>query len=189
MHQLLVFGSAVGAGMINSVTGGGTLLSFPTLIWLGVPSIPPMPTSTVALWPGSLCSVWGFDRLVLLIFFATCLLAAQEAIQRRSDLSAIHTCARSPWLSAAALGAIGFAIYGPQFLVGVFAADLASRKAAATAIGLTGIFGYAGSFLATVVTGRLVDKLGWGAAFTGWFIAAIVGALFTLPLFSKNPRT
>lgn len=100
MHQLLVFGSAVGAGMINSVAGGGTLLSFPTRIWLGVPSIPPMPTSTVALWPGSLGSVWGFDRLVpLLIFFATCLLAAQEAIQRRFDLSAIHTSARSPWLS------------------------------------------------------------------------------------------
>jgi len=37
VHQLLVLASAVGAGMINSVAGGGTLLSFPTLIWLGVP--------------------------------------------------------------------------------------------------------------------------------------------------------
>jgi uncharacterized membrane protein YfcA len=137
VHQLLVFGSAFVAGMINSVAGGGTLLSFPTLIWLGVPSIAANATSTVALWPGSLGSAWGyrrelrgvdsslsalavpsllggligamllyrtptevFDRLVpLLIFFATCLLAGQEAIQRRFDLSAIHTNARSPWLS------------------------------------------------------------------------------------------
>lgn len=96
--------------------------------------------------------------------------------------------ARSPWLCAAALGGIGFAIYGPQFLVGVFAADLASRKAAATAIGLTGIFGYAASFLSNVVTGKLIDKFGWRAAFIGWFTAAIIGALFTLPLLSKNPR-
>jgi uncharacterized membrane protein YfcA len=62
VHALLVFLSAWGAGMINSVAGGGTLLSFPTLIWLGVPSIAANATSTVALWPGSLGSVWGYRR-------------------------------------------------------------------------------------------------------------------------------
>lgn len=39
VHQLLLFGSAFGAGMMNSVAGGGSRLSFPTLIWLGVPSV------------------------------------------------------------------------------------------------------------------------------------------------------
>lgn len=62
MHQLLVFGSAVGAGISNSVAGGGTLLSFPTLIWRGVPSIAANATSTVALWPRSLGSVWRYRR-------------------------------------------------------------------------------------------------------------------------------
>jgi uncharacterized protein len=157
VHQLLVFGSAFGAGMINSVAGGGTLLSFPALIWLGVPSIAANATSTVALWPGSLGSVWGyrrelrdaerslwalavpslaggllgafllsrtpaeiFDRLVpLLIFFATCLLAAQEAIQRRFDLSAIHTNARSPWLSWAMVFQAGVGVYGGYFGAGI----------------------------------------------------------------------
>ena len=33
VHQLLVFGSAFGAGMIDSVAGGGSLLSFPTVLW------------------------------------------------------------------------------------------------------------------------------------------------------------
>ena len=50
------------AGAINSVAGGGTLISFPTLIWLGMPSIPANATNTVALWPGSLGSVWGYRR-------------------------------------------------------------------------------------------------------------------------------
>ena len=62
MHYVLVFGAAAIAGVINSVAGGGTLISFPTLIWLGIPSIPANATNTVALWPGSLGSVWGYRR-------------------------------------------------------------------------------------------------------------------------------
>lgn len=48
------------AGGINSVAGGGTLVSFPTLVWLGLPPITANATSTVAIWPGSLGSIWGF---------------------------------------------------------------------------------------------------------------------------------
>jgi uncharacterized membrane protein YfcA len=50
------------AGAINSVAGGGTLVSFPTLVWLGLPSITANATSTVAIWPGSLGSIWGFRQ-------------------------------------------------------------------------------------------------------------------------------
>src|SRR5687768_13701262 len=50
------------AGAINSVAGGGTLISFPTLIWLGVPAIPANATNTVALWPGTVSSLWGYRR-------------------------------------------------------------------------------------------------------------------------------
>src|SRR5947209_11592078 len=56
------FGSAFLAGAINSVAGGGTLLSFPTLIWLGLNSVTANATSTVAIWPGSLGSLWGYRR-------------------------------------------------------------------------------------------------------------------------------
>src|SRR6516225_9870846 len=48
------------AGGINSVAGGGTLISFPTLVWLGLPPITANATNTVAIWPGSLGSIWGF---------------------------------------------------------------------------------------------------------------------------------
>ncbi len=61
-HELLAFGAAFAAGAINSVAGGGTLISFPTLIWLGLPSIVANATNTVAIWPGSLASAWAYRR-------------------------------------------------------------------------------------------------------------------------------
>jgi len=57
-----VFVAALIAGGINSVAGGGSLVSFPILIWLGVPSIAANATNTVAMWPGTLGSVWGYRR-------------------------------------------------------------------------------------------------------------------------------
>lgn len=92
-----------------------------------------------------------------------------------------------PGWDAAALALIGFAIYGPQFVVGVFATDLASPKAAATAIGLTGVFGYAGSALSGVGTGLLLDRFGWAGGCAGWAVAAVLGALVALPLWSARP--
>jgi hypothetical protein len=62
LHELLVFVTAVIAGGINSVAGGGSLVTFPTLIWLGVPSVTANATNTVAMWPGSLAGVWGYRR-------------------------------------------------------------------------------------------------------------------------------
>jgi uncharacterized membrane protein YfcA len=62
LHALVAFGAAFAAGAINSVAGGGTLVSFPALIWLGLPSIVANATSTVAIWPGSLGGMWGFRR-------------------------------------------------------------------------------------------------------------------------------
>lgn len=58
----LVFLSALIAGMMNSVAGGGTLVAFPTLLWIGVEPIRANVTCTVALWPGSLGAMVGFRR-------------------------------------------------------------------------------------------------------------------------------
>lgn len=49
---------------MNSIAGGGTLLTFPALIALGVPPLTANATSTVALWPGSISSVWGYRALL-----------------------------------------------------------------------------------------------------------------------------
>ena len=61
-HGVVVFVAAFFAGMMNSVAGGGTLLAFPALIWLGVDPIRANVTCTVALWPGSLGAMYGFRR-------------------------------------------------------------------------------------------------------------------------------
>jgi len=60
----VAFGAAFLAGAINSVAGGGTLLSFPALIWLGLNSVSANATSTVAIWPGTVGSAWGYRREV-----------------------------------------------------------------------------------------------------------------------------
>ena len=79
--------------------------------------------------------------------------------------------------TAALLGAAGFFIYGPQCLLAVAAANLATRKAAATAIGLTSIFGYASTVLSGWGLGALVQHYGWNAAFAGLIIVAGFGSL------------
>jgi uncharacterized protein len=58
----IVFLAAFVAGMMNSVAGGGTLVTFPTLVWIGIDPIRANITSTVALWPGSLGAMVGFRR-------------------------------------------------------------------------------------------------------------------------------
>src|SRR3954463_14202089 len=57
----IVLISAV-AGAINSIAGGGTLLTFPALVGLGIAPIVANATSTVALVPGSFSSVMGYRR-------------------------------------------------------------------------------------------------------------------------------
>jgi uncharacterized protein len=61
-HAAGAFAAAFLAGAINSVAGGGTLVSFPTLIWLGLDSVTANATSTVAIWPGTLGSALGYRR-------------------------------------------------------------------------------------------------------------------------------
>lgn len=56
---LAALAAAVGSG-INSIAGGGTLITFPALVALGVPPLVANATNTVALWPGSLGSLWAY---------------------------------------------------------------------------------------------------------------------------------
>jgi uncharacterized membrane protein YfcA len=50
------------AGAVNSVAGGGTLITFPTLVWTGLNPIVANATSTLALWPGYVSATMGFRR-------------------------------------------------------------------------------------------------------------------------------
>ena len=57
---LIAAGVAFVAGIINSIAGGGTLILFPTLVALGLPTVAANVTNSVAQWPGYLGGVVGF---------------------------------------------------------------------------------------------------------------------------------
>src|SRR5512135_2594773 len=71
-----VFIAGVFAGAVNSVAGGGSLISFPSLVAFGIPAIQANATNTAAIWPGSRSSAVAYsrdvkpDRRLLLTLFA-----------------------------------------------------------------------------------------------------------------------
>jgi OPA family glycerol-3-phosphate transporter-like MFS transporter/OPA family sugar phosphate sensor protein UhpC-like MFS transporter len=89
-----------------------------------------------------------------------------------------------PVLNTLLLMSTGFFIYGPQALVGVMSANLATKRAAATAVGLTSIFAYASTVLSGWGMGWLVKHYGWDPAFACLIGIAAMGAIlfaFVLP--------
>ncbi len=59
---VILFLAGIAAGAINSVAGGGTLLSFPSLIAFGESEIVANATNTMAMWPGALSSALGYRK-------------------------------------------------------------------------------------------------------------------------------
>lgn len=55
-----LFIAALLGGALNAIAGGGSLISFPSLVAYGVPTVPANATNTTALWPGSVGSVFAF---------------------------------------------------------------------------------------------------------------------------------
>lgn len=87
------------------------------------------------------------------------------------------------------LWAIGFFIYGPVMLIGVQAIDLVPKKAAGTAAGLTGLFGYfIGDLLANAALGRLVDKQGWDASFMVIAASCLLAIFFTAFTWNREKK-
>ena len=54
--------AAFGAGIVNALAGGGTFLTFPALVFTGVPPVIANATSTVAVFPGYLGGALGYGR-------------------------------------------------------------------------------------------------------------------------------
>jgi uncharacterized protein len=122
-----LFLAAVLGGALNAIAGGGSLISFPSLVAYGVLTVPANATNTAALWPGSIGSVLGFWhevkqqwRLVLLLLVpslgggllgALVLVSTPEALFRRVVpflvLFATLLFAGRNWFSRAAHGTTG----------------------------------------------------------------------------------
>lgn len=93
----------------------------------------------------------------------------------------------NPWVDNMALIAIGFLIYGPVMLIGVHALDLVPKKAAGTAAGLTGLFGYLGGALfANAAMGYVVDHWGWDGGFIVLMASCVLAIVFTALTWKKE---
>ena len=83
------------------------------------------------------------------------------------------------WQATLLLMGAGFCIYGPQALIGIVAANQATKEAAAMANGFTGIMGYASTIVSGVGVAFIKTHYGWGATLCSFAVFAIVGmALF-----------
>jgi uncharacterized membrane protein YfcA len=59
-HAVVLLLAAVIAGAINSVAGGGSFVSFPALLFVGIPPVNANASNTVALWPGQVASIGAY---------------------------------------------------------------------------------------------------------------------------------
>ena len=62
MDLLIIATAAFGGGVVNAIAGGGTLISFPTLVWLGRDPVLANATNSIGLWPASLTGMLGFRQ-------------------------------------------------------------------------------------------------------------------------------
>ena len=105
---VVLFLAALAAGAINAVAGGGSFLTFPSLLLVGIPPVNANATSTVALWPGQPASVWAYRREI-------------RDIPRRTfvPLTDHRNCWRHRWrLCPAHYTSVDFHESGPLVVVG-----------------------------------------------------------------------
>jgi phosphoglycerate transporter family protein len=86
-----------------------------------------------------------------------------------------------PFIDGILLVVIGFFVYGPQSLAGIAGAEFGSGQAAATANGLTGLFGYMGAIFSGFGVGLIIDHFGWNRAIF-FYICCAAASLFFFAL-------
>jgi len=93
------------------------------------------------------------------------------------------------WLDLALFGLIGFFVYTPVMFSGVMALDLTSKKAAATAPGFVGLFGYVGGrVLQGKGLGVIAQNYGWDAGLYSVIGCILIGAVLLAFLWNVKPR-
>lgn len=128
--------------------------------------------------PGTIACGWISDRVfkgrrapATILFMALTLIAV-----------IVYWCnLKGPlWIDYACLVAIGFLIYGPIMIIGLHALDLVPKKAAGTAAGFTGFFGYVfGSSLAGTGVGWIADRFGWHGVFGTMIACCVLTVVFS----------
>jgi len=116
-QAIFLFFAAVIAGILNSIAGGGSFVSFPALMFTGVPGVQANATNTVAVWPGLAATVFTYlKRLHVPARLLTPLIITSVAGGFAGALLLIKTPQRTfqhviPWLL---LGGTLLFAYGPR---------------------------------------------------------------------------
>jgi OPA family glycerol-3-phosphate transporter-like MFS transporter len=127
--------------------------------------------------PGTLLCGWVSDRIfggrrgpaTILFMCCTLLGLVVYGLNRTGPL----------WIDMASLIVIGFFVYGPIMMIGLHALELVPKKAAGTAAGFTGFFGYAfGSAIAGTGVGWIADHYGWGGVFATMIACCVMSMAF-----------
>ena len=131
---------------------------------------------------GTLFAGWATDKFFGGRAHRTCLWCMVGAGAAMSVFYAfyLNPGVAPDWALIAVLAMAGFFVYGPQALIGIAAANHATKKAAATANGLVGIFGYLSTAVSGLGIGWLADHLGWNYVFIGVIAMAVVGMVVFL---------
>jgi len=114
-HYIWLVAASFIAGVMNAMAGGGSFVSFPAMLSIGVPPIQANATNTVALWPGQLTSVWAL-RMDLRRDLLPVVTAASVIGGVAGAVILLHTRQRTfmhmvPWLLLVA--SVLFGISGP----------------------------------------------------------------------------
>ena len=131
---------------------------------------------------GALCAGWFSDRIFnakrgpVNVIFALGMLVAIFMFYL--------TPPGHPYLDSAGLFSIGFAVFGPQMLIGVAAAELSHKKAAATSTGFTGCIAYFGAAMAGYPLGKIADIVGWEGFFFVLIGCCFCSVLFLIPMWA-----
>lgn len=87
-----------------------------------------------------------------------------------------------PYIDSVSIFLLGVTIFGPQMLIGVHAAELAHKKAAATSTGFIGLMAYIGAATAGGPLGSIIESFGWESFFICMAACSAISIFFLLPL-------
>jgi OPA family glycerol-3-phosphate transporter-like MFS transporter/OPA family sugar phosphate sensor protein UhpC-like MFS transporter len=129
---------------------------------------------------GMLCSGWLMDKVFKSNGSLVCVVSTLALSVFAFLFWLLPT--KCVWVYAVLLCGMGFMTYGPQAMLGPISANMATKNAAASAVGFVGFFSYLSGTISGWGLGLMVEHIGWHKSFV-WIIvcALLAAALFAIP--------
>jgi OPA family sugar phosphate sensor protein UhpC-like MFS transporter len=93
-----------------------------------------------------------------------------------------------PLLDAFSIFILGYTIFGPQMMIGIAAAEVSHKNAAATSTGFVGFTAYIGAAVAGYPLGKITQEYGWNGFFIFLIACSMIAFVCLIPLWLKDSR-